>query len=167
MVLVVGIGNDWRSDDAAGLEVARDLRAAGVRAVARGGEPSGLLDAWDGEPEVILVDAVRSGDRPGTVHRLDARAGRLPPALLRASTHHLSVADAVELGRCLGRLPERLELYGIEGERFEAGCGLTAPVQRAVNEVTNELKRRLEGQGARQRLHAGSPETLTPPSSSS
>ncbi|MFP5364517.1 MAG: hydrogenase maturation protease, partial [Thermoleophilia bacterium] len=106
--LVLGIGNDWRGDDAAGLEVARRLRAAGVRAAGSAGDPSGLLDAWDGEREVILVDAVRSGAAPGTLHRLDARARPLPARLFRGSTHHLSVADAVELGRALGRLPERL-----------------------------------------------------------
>ena len=140
--LVLGIGNDWRGDDGAGLEVARRLRAVGVRAVGRGGEPSSLLDAWEDEAEVILVDAVSSGAAPGTVHRLDARAGPLPPRLFGASTHHLSVADAIELGRCLGRLPQRLELYGIEGERFQAGRGLTPQVRRAVDEVTAELERR-------------------------
>lgn len=141
--LVIGIGNDWRSDDGAGLEVARRLSAAGVRAVEHGGDPSGLLDAWDGETEVILVDAVSAGAAPGTIHRLDARATPLPPRLFRGSTHHLSVAEAVELGRCLGRLPQHLELYGIEGHRFEAGRGLTPHVRRAADEVAAELERRL------------------------
>jgi hydrogenase maturation protease len=141
--LVVGVGNDWRSDDGAGLEVARRLRAAGLRAVEHGGDPTALLDAWDGETEVILVDAVRSGAQPGTVHRLNARARPLPARMFGASTHHLSVAEAVELGRCLGRLPARLDVYGIAGVRFEAGRGLTAEVRHAVRAVTTELERRL------------------------
>jgi hydrogenase maturation protease len=143
--LVLGLGNEWRGDDAAGLEVARRLRAAGVRAVEREGEPSSLLDAWANESEVILVDAVSSSAEPGTIHRLDARAGPLPVRLFRGSTHHLSVAEAIELGRSLGRLPERIEVYGIEGRRFEAGRGLSTEVRLAVDEVARELAAKLDG----------------------
>ncbi|MBN1529374.1 MAG: hydrogenase maturation protease [Thermoleophilaceae bacterium] len=140
---MLGIGNPWRGDDAAGLEVARRLREAGLRALEREGEPSTLLDAWEGEREVILVDAVSSGCEPGTVHRLDAAAAPLPAELFAVSTHHLSVADAVELARSLGRLPERLELYGIEGAAFDAGGGMTPAVAEAVEAVAAELRARL------------------------
>ena len=146
MTTVLGVGNEWRRDDAAGLEVARRLRrgvAPGVRVLEREGEPSGLLDAWEAEPEVVLVDAVSSGAKPGTVYRADALDAPLSPELFRASTHHLSVAEAVELGRALGRLPQRLEIYAIEGRDFTAGSGLTAEVERAVEQVAVELRERL------------------------
>ena len=48
------------------------------------------------------------------------------PRLFRTSTHLLGVAEAVELGRELDRLPQRLTVYGIEGERFDVGEGLSA-----------------------------------------
>lgn len=145
MTTVLGVGNQWRRDDAAGLEVARRLDRElprGVRVLEREGEPTGLLDAWQGEREVVLVDAVSSGAKPGTVHRLDAIAAPLPAELFRASTHHMSVAEAVELGRALGRLPERLELYGIEGADFGAGSGLTPDVEHAVEGLAAELRER-------------------------
>lgn len=146
--LVLGIGNEWRGDDAAGLEVARRLSGAGVRAVGCGGDPSGLLDAWAGERDVILVDAVRSGAAPGTLHRLDAAARPLPARLFRGSTHHMGLADAVELARTLGRLPERLELVGIEGAVFASGHPLSPAVGRAVEAVTAELRGRLTQEDA-------------------
>ena len=145
MTTVLGVGNQWRRDDAAGLEVARRLDRElprGVRVLEREGEPTGLLDAWQGEREVVLVDAVSSGAKPGTLHRLDAIAAPLPAELFRASTHHMSVAEAVELGRALGRLPERLELYGIEGADFGAGSGLTPEVELAVERLAAELRER-------------------------
>ena len=145
-VVVVGIGNEWRRDDGAGLEVARRLGSSPpprTRVVEREGEPSGLLDTWEGENEVILVDAVSSGAHPGTIHRLDALAQPLPAELFRASTHHLGLADAVELARALDRLPRRLEVYGIEGRDFAAGPGLAPEVERAVEAVTAELRERL------------------------
>jgi hydrogenase maturation protease len=140
---VVGVGNEWRGDDAAGIEVARRLRAAlpDVRVLEVGGDPAALLDAWEGGGEVVVVDAIRSGATPGTIHRLDASA--LPPGLRSASTHALGLADAVELARALDRLPARLDLYGIEAGGLEPGAGLSPPVALAVEALCGELRERL------------------------
>lgn len=145
-VCVVGVGNAWRRDDAVGLVVARRLAAelpADVAVLECEGEPLGLLDAWEGADVVLVVDAVCSGAEPGTVHRLNGEAP-LPPALFRGSTHALGLAEAVELGRALGRLPVRLALYGVEGERFEAGEGLSRVVERAAERVAGELHAEVE-----------------------
>jgi hydrogenase maturation protease len=145
-VLVVGVGNAWRRDDAVGLAVARRLAGelpGAVTVLECEGEPLGLLDAWEGADVVLVVDAVSSGAEPGTVHRLDA-ASPLPAALFRGSTHALGVAEAVELGRALGRLPSRLAVYGVEGERFEAGEGLTPAVERAAEQLAAELRAEVE-----------------------
>ena len=141
--LVLGVGNAWRSDDAAGIEVVRRLRAVpALRARDYEGDPAGLIEAWDGEPVVVLVDAVSSGARAGTVHRLDPLLEPLPAELFPGSTHHLGLPEAVELARALDRLPGRLELLGIEGADFGAGEGLTPAVERAVEQVAAELERR-------------------------
>jgi hydrogenase maturation protease len=146
VTVVIGVGNEWRGDDGAGLAVARRLSGrlrAGVRVLEREGEPTALLDAWSGTDEAIVVDAVDSGAAPGTIHRLDARREPLPAELFRGSTHALGLAGAVELARALRRMPARLLVYGIEGESFAAGCGLSPEVERAVDEVAAELSERL------------------------
>jgi len=103
------------------------------------GEPIDLLDRWEGAGEVIVVDAVSSGAPPGTIHRLDPLAEPIQTALSQGSTHALGLAEAIELARALGRLPHRLTVYGIEGERFTAGDELSAPVRAAVAELAGEL----------------------------
>jgi hydrogenase maturation protease len=144
VTLVIGVGNRFRSDDAAGLEVAERLAAgldpgSATRVIPHEGEPIDLLDVWTGAARAVLVDAVRSGAPAGTVHRLDPIAERLPAALFATSTHALGVAEAIELGRALGRLPAALRVYGIEGASFAAGLGLSAPVAAAVDAVVAEL----------------------------
>jgi hydrogenase maturation protease len=141
--MVIGIGNAWRRDDAAGLAVARRLREAlpGARVLEREGEPSGLIDAWEGADALWLADAVASGAPPGTIHRIDVAEQKLPPELFRSSTHHLGLAEAVELARALGRLPRRVVFYGIEGASFDAGEGLTAEVEQAVADVVDAIRR--------------------------
>ena len=72
------------------------------------GEPAELLDALgDGVEHVVLVDAVTSGAPPGTVHRFDASEAALVVDA-NTTTHGLGLAETIELGRALGRLPARL-----------------------------------------------------------
>jgi hydrogenase maturation protease len=106
----------------------------------REGEPTALMDAWEGAEAVWLVDAVRSGAPGGTVHRLDAGEQELPAGLFRASTHAFGLAEAVELARALGRLPARTVVFGIEGARFEAGDELSPAAAAAVPKVAEAVR---------------------------
>jgi hydrogenase maturation protease len=137
-VLVIGVGNAYRRDDGVGLVVARRLRAEAPERVAvreESGEGAALIAAWEGADAVLVIDAVHSGQAPGTVQRLDAGERALPADLFHLSTHAVSVADAVELARTLGQLPPRLVVYGIEGKDFEAGVGLSPEVEEAARRV--------------------------------
>jgi hydrogenase maturation protease len=143
-LLIIGIGNPFRSDDAAGVVLARLLRERvppGVRIIEETGEGAALLDAWRDAAAVILVDAVHSGAPPGTLHRFDLRGQEIPRQFFRFSTHAFGIAEAVELARALDRLPPRLIFHGIEGKEFASGEGLSPGVERALSSA---LERTLE-----------------------
>jgi hydrogenase maturation protease len=140
---VVCVGNRLRGDDAVGLEVARHLRGTlpeGVAVTEREGEPTALIDTWEGADALWVVDAVSSGSDAGTVHRIDAGERPLPPDPFRASTHHMSLAETVELARALGRLPARTVVYGIEGGSFGIGEELTPAVAAAAAAVADAVR---------------------------
>jgi hydrogenase maturation protease len=143
-MLIIGVGNEWAGDDAAGVEVARRLAAdapADMRVVRHdGGDLSMLLDEWGDADAAVVVDAARSGAPAGAVHRFDAACAPLPAHLLRTSTHAFGVAETIELARALGRLPPVLDVYAIEGAVFEAGAPLSPVVERAVERVVAELR---------------------------
>ena len=146
-VLVIGIGNTYRGDDAAGLAVAEWLRATAppdVEVVRHEGEPISLLEEWDQVPVVYLVDAMASGAEPGNVCRFDAADGPLTARFRPRGSHALGVADAIELGRALGRLPGRLVGYGIEGGCFATGATLSPAVREAVAVVSERLLAELD-----------------------
>lgn len=146
--LVIGIGNQERGDDAAGLEVARRLRArepqeAVVRECA--GQASCLLESWRGRPRVILIDAASGGGRrAGAIRRFEAGSEPLPTGLLHASTHSWGVAEAIEMARALGELPPQVVVYAIEGRSFGPGRYLSPAVARAVERVEKRIVRELE-----------------------
>jgi hydrogenase maturation protease len=140
LTLVVGVGNAWRGDDAAGLAVARRVRALApaVEVCELDGDVSALVGLLDGREGVAVVDAARWGAPPGTVHAI--RADREPlPAGLGSSTHAFGVADAIELARALGRLPVRLDVYGVEGEDFATGAPLSPAVAAGVEALAVRL----------------------------
>jgi hydrogenase maturation protease len=138
--LVIGVGNRYREDDAAGLIAASQLgREAGVpvELLDNAGDGTMLFDVWEQADTVVLIDAMRSGAPAGTVRRVDAGTADGPAGgpMLGASTHGINVAEAVALARTLRRLPRRLIVIGVEGARFDAGEGLSPEVRRALDEV--------------------------------
>ncbi|MBI4424934.1 MAG: hydrogenase maturation protease [Elusimicrobia bacterium] len=139
---IIGCGNPFRRDDGAGPAVARALERLappGVEVRSARGEGLDLLEALAGTAWAIVVDAMRSGRRPGSIVRLESGDGLERAGL--PSSHGLGVVHAVRLSRSLGAAPERLEVYGIEGGDFGAGEGLTPAVRRAVDRLAGRLCR--------------------------
>lgn len=133
-ILVLGVGNEYRRDDGAGLHVAAEIagrRMGGVTVRTT----TGALGTWDGYHRVYVVDAVSSGAEAGTIHRFDAREEPLRPEVFRFSSHAFGLADAVELARKMGSLPDEMVIYGIEGRDFGSGQGLTTEVAQAAEET--------------------------------
>lgn len=132
--LVIGIGNPDRADDGVGWQVARTLEGVTDTALSHG-DPAHLLDLWEGRDAVILVDAVVTGGRPGSLTVLDL-TDHDPPAGVGSSTHDLGPGMAVALGRALGRLPHTLLLVGVEAADFTPGSspagGTATGAHRAV-----------------------------------
>jgi hydrogenase maturation protease len=146
-IVVIGVGNAYRGDDAAGLAVIDGLRQVDpgeVELVAYEQEPSRLIDTWTGADAAIVVDAAGPDGEPGRVHRFDCATTGIPAALFRSSTHAFGVGDAVEISRALGTLPRRVLVYGIEGADFESGVGMTPPVAAACKRVVEDILADLE-----------------------
>lgn len=150
-VTLIGVGNEFRCDDAAGVIAARRIEAqklVGVETFIKSGEITSLIDLWQTADFAIVIDACRSNADAGTIFRFDARKDQLPADHFRHSTHAFSVAQAVELARLLDRLPPRLIVYAIEGKNFEIGIGLSPAVKQSIaalcRKVKNEVTRLLE-----------------------
>lgn len=133
--VVVGIGQAMAGDDGVGLVVARALKAMGIPA-REASDASILLELFERQERVILIDAVVCSAAPGTVMQLDEHA--LATGAAPISSHGIGVADAIALGRSLygDAAVARLTLIGIAIARpTTLSLHLTEPVARAVDEV--------------------------------
>jgi len=143
-VLVIGVGNEMRGDDAAGILTARLVRArvdpSRAAVLEQPGEALGLLDQWDGYAAAVIIDAVGAGLPAGSLVRHDAGAAPLPAELRSStSTHLVGVGDSIELARAIGRLPAAIVLHGVQGASFDTG----APVSGAVRGALGALAERV------------------------
>ena len=134
--LVIGLGNAYRGDDAAGLLAVRGVRNG--RRLERG-DCTDLIDLLKGEERVVIVDAMRSGREAGFVHRFDAHDDELPLRTF-VSSHSMGVAETIELARALDRLPETLSVFGIEVGEIGTGEEVSAEVHAAAGQVAKEIE---------------------------
>lgn len=157
--LVIGVGQPWRGDDAAGLDALALLEVAGeVDADLRPhhGEGLGLIALWEGRTLVIVLDAARSGAAPGTLHRVIAEAEDGGTRAMRCSSHVFGVHEAVRTARALGRMPGRLVLLAVEGEQWTLGEPLSEAVRASLPALVHAVKAELAGTPALDGMARGS-----------
>jgi hydrogenase maturation protease len=147
--MVIGVGNVWRRDDAAGILVARKLKAQGLtEAEVRESPATGtdIYEAWKGAAGAVVVDAVAGGGPPGTIYRFEAHAGGVPLQGFRSSSSHgWGVAEALALGQVFQELPPRLIIYGIEGKDFQPGQEVSPEVAAAIPELAARVREEIQG----------------------
>ena len=140
-VVVVGIGREMRGDDAAGLKIVRQWQSmfpetAGrpdVRVELIETPSTALLEAMRGARVAVLVDAVRGGGPPGSVHVLEAAELSAYGSGSRTA-HGWGVGETLALARAVdpGAFPARVTVVGIEVGDVVVGSGLTSFVRGAL-----------------------------------
>lgn len=146
-ILILGIGSSF-GDDRFGWEAAEALRhSALMNAIPPGRVEIAVLDRpgvmllshWRDAGAVILIDTVRSGSLPGSVHRLglaDLAGGKTV-----LSSHGFGVISALELGGALGELPAEIILYGIEMDPVCATGSMSPAVTAALPRLIRQLEK--------------------------
>ena len=156
-IAVIGIGQSLRGDDGAGLEAIRQWREKHPETASRpeirvdASELPGLalIDLLQDMDAAVIVDAVKSSEKPGTIHRLspDNLSAFTPDA---QSAHGWGVAETLQLGcelyPTLKKL--RIRLIGVEAEQVAPGKGLSKNVTQAMpalcHIIENEVQTFLE-----------------------
>jgi hydrogenase maturation protease len=156
-VLIAGVGNIFLGDDAFGVEVARRLASRalpdGVRVSDFGIRGFDLAYALGNDDDaVILVDAIRRGEPPGTLYAIEVDPDGATPGVLE--THGMDPANVIRLAAAFGERPRRIFLVGCEpseiGLDAEGRIGLSAPVEAAIDgaiDMVASLVARIQGGG--------------------
>lgn len=144
-VRVLGIGNRFRRDDGIGpavIDVLAPEVGDGVDARTCLCEPATLIEAIRDARAVILVDASAPGVTPGRIRRFSTATG-VPGWQHAASTHGVSLNQALELAHALGAAPDTVVVYAVEGADFGHGEGLSPTLAAALPGLKRALCREI------------------------
>jgi hydrogenase maturation protease len=142
-LLVLGLGNVLLEDDGVGAAAVSQLLERfdvppGVRVLDGGTLGLSLLPHLQSADAVILVDAVRADDVPGTLVRLDGD-DVAPAVASRLSPHQVGVADLLDGARWLEQYPARVVLLGVIPESMELVVGLSPAVQPSLGALVDAV----------------------------
>ena len=147
-ILIYGIGNPYRCDDAVGIKVAEqlankikhndiDVKWGSIDGVA-------ILDEIVGYDQVLFIDSVKTKNgKPGDIYKIDISSFRNVHSF---SSHGINFASALELGRKFNlKIPEKTDIYGIEiedNETFSEECtdSVRKSIPKAVETIMDEIK---------------------------
>lgn len=152
-VRIIGLGSPF-GDDRIGWLAVEALRKTrwvkdfpgGITLLALDRPGLGLVSALEGAHGVFLVDGIKSGAPPGSLHHLAGSAWAQGESSL--SSHDLGVAAAIRMAEAIGQLPEHLILLGIEIENIAEPTVVNRTALRALSRLVSVLRDELY------RLHA-------------
>ena len=155
-ILIAGVGNLMRCDDAFGVLVAQRMMEMdlpkGVKVVETGiGGMHLVQEIQQGWDALIVADCVDLGRPPGQVMMIipdvvDVHALTLEERMDMLADMHLATPERVfMLSKALGVLPDRLLMVGCQPEDPETpGKPMSEPVTKAIDVAIAEILRHVE-----------------------
>lgn len=117
-VLVYGVGNPYRCDDAAGIKVAEELakRLQNQNTDIKWGSIDGvaILDEIVGYDRVIFVDSIKTEKgKPGDIYRI--KPSSIQDTGSPFSSHGINFVSALDFGKKFNlKMPEQTDIYAVE-----------------------------------------------------
>jgi len=171
-ILILGLGNILLRDEGVGSHVAQLLLMGprvkhGAKYLA-GGFTAGLpadVEVVDGGTaaldalllaqdidRLVVIDALRAGQKPGTIYRAKFQAGekgKLAEILAgqggsRISLHQVGLIEALAVAEKLNSVPEEIVIIGVEPGKVDWGLELTEQVAQKLPEIINTVVKEIE-----------------------
>ena len=150
-VLVLGMGNLLLEDEGLGVRALEALLQhyeipPGVELLDGGTTGMGLLDDISGRKHLVVLDAVQTGDPPGTLVRL---AGDQVPVYfsMRISPHQLGLSDVLATLELSGEKPAEVVVLGLVPQSLEMSLELSGLIREKLDELVGTAVEELAGLG--------------------
>jgi len=148
-ILLLGLGNELRSDDGVGIAVVREVlkrlsKEDGIDVKESPEMGMALLDYLIGYDDVVLVDSIQTGKvPPGSLHELEEKNLLV---LHGASPHYVGISEVLALGRAIPlHMPERVKIFAIEvSDPFTISTEISSAVSESIPSTASRVIQYLE-----------------------
>lgn len=141
--LVLGIGNILRKDDGVGVHIIQYMQnntiilPKDIELIDGGIAGFDLVSYMMEYDRIIIVDALKVQDKPGSIYRFDAKY--LNAQSPNVSLHELGIAEVLKVLKIQGKNPD-VEVIGIVPENIEElDISLSQPVAESVPKVVDMI----------------------------
>ena len=155
-ILILGVGNMLLKDEGVGVHVAAQLQKqhlpGGVEVIDGGTAALDILLLQEGLYKLVVIDAVRTGNKPGTIYRIRLKGqqkdrlteifGKVEQS--KISLHQVGLLDALGVAQKANRAPAEIVVIGVEPGQVGFGLELTEPVKRSVPKVIKEVLKEIK-----------------------
>lgn len=159
-ILIAGVGNDLRQDDAFGILFIRTLTEQAdqwpnVKLLEVGiGGIHMVQELYDGYDVLIIADAVNYGDAPGTLKLRELSSIDDPNDMsvddrrnFLADTHYATPTKAMMLAKALDILPQQVMILGCEAKNHDDyAMGVSEEVEKAIPKACKLISKWLSDQ---------------------
>jgi len=148
-ILIAGVGNILLGDDGIGPYVVRKLAAnyvfeEGVELEDLGTPALDFIDHIAGLDALIVVDAVKNGEAPGTIVLYGKAELLRHSPTLRMDPHSPALIESLMAADLFGQSPENVILVGIAGESYSPTCAISPAVAAAVDAAIRRILQLLD-----------------------
>ncbi|NIQ97742.1 MAG: hydrogenase maturation protease [Desulfuromonadales bacterium] len=145
-LLVMAVGNILRGDDgfadAVLNRLAQEELPAHVELFDAGTSAIDLMEVFNGRDKLIVVDAIRGGQAPGTLYRFSPEEVE-DQALPMNSLHQVGLLETLKLGELVDCKPKQTVVVGAQPGETGLGIGLSPEVEQAVERAVELIKQEI------------------------
>lgn len=151
-ILILGVGNLLLKDESVGVHLINQLEQEyvfpeGVDVVDGGTAGMELLEFIASREHIIIVDAVLTGDKPGTV--INLRDDEVPALFHnKVSPHQLGISDLLGALKLTGESPKNIFLVGVVPETVDPGLEMSETIQSQMTTMKQQVLQYLSDIGA-------------------
>ena len=153
-ILVLGLGNILLKDEGIGVHIAQQLQSKllpyNVEVIDGGTASLDVFLLTQGIDKVVVVDALRAGNKAGTIYRAQLNleeCDKLEQIFSnegKISLHQMGLIDALAAVRKMDCAPKEVVIIGVEPESVDLGLELTDRVKRKVPEIIDTVLKEIE-----------------------
>ena len=134
-ILILGLGNILLGDEGVGVRIAEQLASQSlpdeVEVIDGGTAGYELLSFLEGREKVIIVDAVKTSDKPGAVYKMDLSILE-EDATMHLSLHQLGLKNVFKIASLMDINP-KVTLVGVVPKDYQSyKIGLSKEVEKAI-----------------------------------
>ncbi len=141
--LFVGIGNEYRCDDAIGLLISRKLKEIypDLNIIENDGNGLDLISFFQNYDRIIFIDAAIA-EKPEEIGQI--KIIKVTPEISFSefkifSSHSFSLVEALKMGKELDLLPKEIYLYLVYAMNFSFGQEVSVKVKQASERILIEI----------------------------